>query len=77
MLGSLHDADDALQEALLGAWKGIGGFEGRSSVRSWLFQPPSARCSSCATSWLSPPRGRRPPRHNGPRGQQRPTARPR
>lgn len=37
MLGSVHDADDALQEALLGAWKGMGGFEGRSSLRSWLY----------------------------------------
>jgi RNA polymerase sigma factor (sigma-70 family) len=37
MLGSVHDADDALQEALVGAWKGIDGFEGRSSLRSWLF----------------------------------------
>jgi RNA polymerase sigma-70 factor, ECF subfamily len=36
MLGSAHDADDALQDALLGAWRGIGRFEGRSSVRSWL-----------------------------------------
>lgn len=38
MLGSLHDADDALQEAMLGAWKGIGGFEGRSSLRTWLYR---------------------------------------
>jgi RNA polymerase sigma-70 factor, ECF subfamily len=37
MLGSTHDADDALQEALLGAWKGLSGFEGRSSLRSWLY----------------------------------------
>jgi RNA polymerase sigma-70 factor (ECF subfamily) len=37
MLGSVHDADDALQEALLGAWKGLSGFEGRSSLRSWLY----------------------------------------
>ena len=37
MLGSVHDADDALQDALVGAWKGLGGFEGRSSLRSWLF----------------------------------------
>jgi RNA polymerase sigma-70 factor, ECF subfamily len=36
MLGSVHDADDALQETLLGAWKGRSGFEGRSSLRSWL-----------------------------------------
>jgi RNA polymerase sigma-70 factor (TIGR02960 family) len=37
MLGSVHDADDALQEALLGAWKGLPGFEGRSSLRTWLY----------------------------------------
>ncbi len=36
MLGSLHDAEDALQDALLRAWRGLPGFEGRSSVRSWL-----------------------------------------
>lgn len=37
MLGSVHDAEDALQEALLRAWRGIGRFEGRSSLRSWLY----------------------------------------
>jgi RNA polymerase sigma-70 factor, ECF subfamily len=37
MLGSVHDADDALQEGLLRAWRGLGQFEGRSSLRSWLF----------------------------------------
>jgi RNA polymerase sigma-70 factor, ECF subfamily len=37
MLGSLHDAEDALQDALLRAWRGLAGFEGRSSVRSWLY----------------------------------------
>jgi RNA polymerase sigma-70 factor (ECF subfamily) len=37
MLGSVHDADDALQEALLAAWKGLPGFEGRSSLRTWLY----------------------------------------
>jgi RNA polymerase sigma-70 factor (ECF subfamily) len=36
MLGSLPDADDALQETLLRAWKGLARFEGRSSLRSWL-----------------------------------------
>jgi RNA polymerase sigma-70 factor, ECF subfamily len=36
MLGSAADAEDALQETLLGAWRGIGRFEGRSSLRSWL-----------------------------------------
>jgi RNA polymerase sigma-70 factor (ECF subfamily) len=37
MLGSTHDADDALQDALLRAWRGIARFEGRSSLRSWLY----------------------------------------
>jgi RNA polymerase sigma-70 factor, ECF subfamily len=37
MLGSPADAEDALQEALLGAWRGLAGFEGRSSLRSWLY----------------------------------------
>ena len=37
MLGSLHDAEDALQEALLRAWRGLPGFERRSSLRSWLY----------------------------------------
>jgi len=37
MLGSVHDAEDALQDALLRAWRGLRGFEGRGSVRSWLY----------------------------------------
>jgi RNA polymerase sigma-70 factor (ECF subfamily) len=37
MLGSVHDAEDALQEALLRAWRALGRFEGRSSLRSWLY----------------------------------------
>jgi RNA polymerase sigma-70 factor, ECF subfamily len=37
MLGSGADAEDALQEALLGAWRGLARFEGRSSLRSWLY----------------------------------------
>jgi RNA polymerase sigma-70 factor, ECF subfamily len=36
MLGSVHDAEDALQEALLRTWRGLPGFGGRSSLRSWL-----------------------------------------
>ncbi len=37
MLGSAHDSEDALQDALLRAWRGIARFEGRSSLRSWLY----------------------------------------
>jgi RNA polymerase sigma-70 factor, ECF subfamily len=38
MLGSTQDAEDALQEALVRAWKGLPKFEGRSSLRSWLYR---------------------------------------
>jgi RNA polymerase sigma-70 factor, ECF subfamily len=38
MTGSVHDADDALQDALLRAWRGLRRFEGRSSLRSWLYR---------------------------------------
>src|SRR5436190_2136471 len=38
MLGSVQDAEDALQETLLRAWRGLRGFEGRSSLRSWLYK---------------------------------------
>lgn len=44
MLGSSHDADDALQDALLRAWKGIARFEGRSTVRSWLYTVATRTC---------------------------------
>ncbi|WP_116113851.1 sigma-70 family RNA polymerase sigma factor [Amycolatopsis ruanii] len=44
MLGSVHDADDALQEALLRAWRGLPGFEGRASLRSWLYTVATRTC---------------------------------
>jgi RNA polymerase sigma-70 factor (ECF subfamily) len=44
MLGSVHDAEDALQDALLRAWKGLPRFEGRSSLRSWLYTIATNSC---------------------------------
>src|SRR5213080_1416126 len=44
MLGSVRDAEDALQECLLRAWRGLGRFEGRSSLRSWLYTIATNTC---------------------------------
>jgi RNA polymerase sigma-70 factor, ECF subfamily len=44
MLGSIHDAEDALQDALLRAWKGLRQFEGRSSIRTWLYRIATNAC---------------------------------
>lgn len=44
MLGSPHDADDALQESLLAAWRGLASFEGRSTLGTWLYQISTHAC---------------------------------
>ncbi len=44
MMGSVHDADDALQDALLRAWRGLHGFEGRSTPRTWLHRIATNAC---------------------------------
>lgn len=44
MLGSIDDADDLLQETFLAAWRGLGTFAGRSSVRTWLYRIATTRC---------------------------------
>lgn len=44
MSGSTHDAEDLLQDSLVKAWKGLGGFEGRSSLRGWLYRVATSAC---------------------------------
>ena len=44
MLGSFYDAEDALQDTLLDAWQGLAGFEGRASIRTWLYRIATNRC---------------------------------
>ena len=44
MLGSFQDAEDTLQDTLLAAWRGFGGFEGRASLRTWLYRIATNRC---------------------------------
>jgi RNA polymerase sigma-70 factor (TIGR02960 family) len=55
MLGSLQDAEDLVQETLLAAWRGLGGFEQRASLRAWLYRIATNRCLNAIRE-----RGRRP-----------------
>jgi RNA polymerase sigma-70 factor (TIGR02960 family) len=57
MLGSVADAEDALQDTLLAAWQGLGGFEGRASLRTWLYRIATNRCLNARRA-----AGRRPAR---------------
>jgi RNA polymerase sigma-70 factor (TIGR02960 family) len=50
MLGSFQDAEDALQDTLLAAWQGLEGFEGRASLRTWLYRIATNRCLNALRS---------------------------
>jgi RNA polymerase sigma-70 factor (TIGR02960 family) len=56
ILGSVQDAEDALQDTLLAAWRGLAGFEGRASIRTWLYRVATSRCLDALRS-----ASRRPP----------------
>jgi RNA polymerase sigma-70 factor (TIGR02960 family) len=50
MLGALQDAEDILQDTLLAAWQGLGAFEGRASIRTWLYRIATNRCLNALRS---------------------------
>jgi RNA polymerase sigma-70 factor (TIGR02960 family) len=70
ILGSVHDAEDMVQETLLAAWRGLEAFEGRASVRSWLYRIATNRCLNALRA-----RSRRPREVPAMRGSLEPTRR--
>ena len=56
ILGSAQDAEDALQETLLATWQGLGGFQGRASIRTWLYRIATSRCLNARRSASRRPR---------------------
>src|SRR5688500_20211458 len=70
MTGSVHDAEDLVQEPYLRAWRAYHGFEGRSSVRTWLYRTAT---NVCLTNLQG--RSRR-PLPTGPRTADRPAGAP-
>src|SRR5262245_62229078 len=67
IVGSVQDAEDLVQETLLAAWRGLDGFEGRASLRSWLYRIATNRCLNALRD-----RGRRVPELTPPDGTPEP-----
>jgi RNA polymerase sigma-70 factor (ECF subfamily) len=61
MLGSVEDAEDAMQDTLVAAWRGLAAFEERSSVRTWLYRVATSRCLNALRAGRRRPRPAAPP----------------
>jgi RNA polymerase sigma-70 factor (TIGR02960 family) len=71
ILGSMQDAEDVLQETLVAAWRGLSGFEERSSLRTWLYRIATNRCLNALRASARRPR----PVPSGPPWASEPTRR--
>ncbi|MFE1310452.1 sigma-70 family RNA polymerase sigma factor [Streptomyces sp. NPDC058755] len=73
ILGSVQDAEDMVQETLLAAWRGLGGFQERASVRAWPYRIATNRCLNALRDTSRRPQPREPARR--PRDVPEPTRR--
>ncbi len=74
MLGSVHDAEDLVQETFMRAWRGLNGFEGRASFRGWLYRIATNACLNALTNRANARRAL--PETHGPPSDQPPDGEP-